>query len=280
MPWWLLLGLLSLKAVSIHSQESMRVLSYNIRYHTSSDGPNAWPHRKATMLDSLQHTQASILCFQEALHHQYTYLKKGLTAYASYGVGRNNGKTKGEYVPVFYLKTQWKALDKGTFWLSEQPDLPSKGWDATIPRIVSWVKLQHLRSGRQVFVFNTHFDHRGKEARLKSAALLVKKVMEIAGQAAYVVAGDFNLSPEHPSYPVLTKAFNDTRNTASDIKGHVHTFGGFDASTLPTNPSRIDFIFTDKGTKALAYDCPTWLASPLRHLSDHHPVICEVVPFE
>ena len=73
-------------------------------------------------------------------------------------------------------------LESGQFWLSENPDEKfSKSWDSSLPRVATWVRLKDKKSdGREVLFANTHFDHRGVEARRRSAALLRTRLTKLA----------------------------------------------------------------------------------------------------
>jgi endonuclease/exonuclease/phosphatase family metal-dependent hydrolase len=266
-------------ALSSFAQSELLFLSYNIRFNNPMDGHSAWPNRKSTMIDSLRHLNGSIYCFQEVLKDQFEDLKKGLTEYESYGVGRDNGKTKGEMVPVFFKKSDWICLEKGTFWLSETPEKPCKGWDAKLPRIVSWIKLQHQSTSKILFVFNTHFDHKGAEARKQSGILLAQKAKDLAGSQAYVICGDLNLPPEHPSYQVLTQNLSDSRKVAFKVEGTDYTFAGFDLHNPPKQLHQIDYIFVSKSMIVNSYNCPDWKQDSNHWLSDHRPVFIQFHPF-
>ena len=108
-----------------------------------------------------------------------TWLKP-FPAYAYEGVGRDDGKRLGEYSAVFYNQDRFLKKQGGTFWLSETPETCTFGWDAVCRRVCSWVELEDRESGATLHVFNTHFDHVGVEARKNSAALILKKISEIA----------------------------------------------------------------------------------------------------
>lgn len=261
------------------SQTEIQLLSYNIRFNNPMDGVSAWPKRRTNLLDSLRHLNGSIYCFQEVLAGQFNDLQKGLPEYEAYGVGRDNGKRKGEMVPIFYKISEWICLEKGSFWLSETPEKPGKGWDANLPRIVSWVKLKSKSNGKILLVFNTHFDHKGQEARIQSGLLLKSKTEEIAGNEPYVVCGDLNLNPEHSSYAVLTQSLNDSRKVAVEVLGTDYSFAGFEIYYPPFPLNRIDYIFTHKSMKIKKYDCPDWKNDTLHWLSDHRPVVIQFNPF-
>jgi len=263
----------------LFSQSDLLFLTYNIRYNNPGDGHSAWPHRKLIMLDSLNQLNGTIYCFQEVLDEQYQDLKSGLPRYESYGIGRDNGKSKGEMAPIFYKKSEWICINKGTFWLSETPEKPSKGWDAGLPRIVSWVQLEQVSTAKKLFVFNTHFDHKGKEARIQSGILLAQKVKEMAGEELFVIAGDLNLTSDHPSYQELIKISADSRKAAENIRGTDYSFAGFDVNNPPFPLHRIDYLFVSGSIKVKEYDCPDWKQDAAHWLSDHRPVLAKIQQF-
>ena len=173
--------------------QGLTVGSYNVRYDNAGDAGNLWVDRAPVVANLLRFHDFDIFGTQEALKNQLDDISKALPAYARYGLGRDDGKEKGEHSAIFYKKDKFKLLKKGDFWLSQTPDKPSLGWDATCcNRIASWVYLQDLTNKRKFYVFNVHYDHQGKEARKESSKLLLRKIAEIAGKEPVILTGDFN----------------------------------------------------------------------------------------
>lgn len=266
---------------NIKAQQALHVLTFNIRYDTPRDSLNAWPHRKDKVASQILFHQAHLVGVQEALHHQLSDIQERLANYKYVGVGRDDGKQKGEYSAIFYDTTRLKLLQTQTFWLSEQPEVPgSKSWDAAITRIVTWARFTDRKTKKSFFVFNTHFDHLGKEARRQSARLLLQKINTIAGKAPVIITGDFNARPDDEPIQVLTDASNPLRLTeAKSISQQGHygptgTFNGF--GPKETNDQPIDYIFLKNGGKVLQHATlsQTWGG---RFSSDHFPVYALVV---
>src|SRR6186713_989688 len=160
-----LIAIVSMVSLGIQSQE-LNVMTFNIRYNTKNDSLNAWPYRKDNAASQIKFHNVHILGVQEALYEQVIDLSQSLSQYKYVGVGRDDGIIKGEYSAIFYDTAKLILLGSSTFWLSLTPDIPgSKSWDAAITRIVTWAKFTDKRRNRTFFVFNTHFDHIGKEAR-------------------------------------------------------------------------------------------------------------------
>jgi endonuclease/exonuclease/phosphatase family metal-dependent hydrolase len=221
-----------------------RVMTYNIRNSHAADGVNKWDKRKASLIALIRKVNPDILGTQEVLFDQLKDLKGALKQYAVFGVGRNNGKHAGEHSPVFYKIDKYDFIRGGNFWLSQTPAVAgSKSWDAAITRICSWVELKEKVTGKTVFVFNTHFDHRGKEARRKSAALLRQTIDSLAGNSEVIVTGDFNFTPDDSAYTVITdtKSYKVPLVDSYTAGAPDYTDCGFAVSNKDCN--RIDYIF-------------------------------------
>lgn len=270
--------LLSLQAYGQDQHASLRVMSYNIRYDTPNDGDDRWANRKERVAKLIHYHQPDLLGVQEALLNQLQDLQSALPQYSWYGAGREDGKEAGEYSAIFYNKDKFELIDKGTFWLSPQPELPSKGWDAAIIRICSWVKLKNKQTGKDFYHFNTHFDHKGEKARQNSAILLRERIAAIAGQTPVVLTGDFNTADDTPAYTNLTRGGLLMDSHSQSKTGHYGpkgTFSTFDvASKLG---KRIDFIFVTKGFQVLQHAILTD-AQQGKYPSDHLPVVAVLEP--
>lgn len=156
--------------------------TFNIRYDNPYDSLNSWTYRKDTVANFIKAQNLDIVGMQEVLHHQLEDLKARLPEYAEVGVGREDGKTQGEYAPLFYKKDRFELLDNNTFWLSQYPDsVGFIGWDGACTRIATWAKLKDKTNGKIFMAINTHFDHVGTEARKKGALLIIEKIKEIVG---------------------------------------------------------------------------------------------------
>ncbi|MFP4093136.1 MAG: endonuclease/exonuclease/phosphatase family protein [Cyclobacteriaceae bacterium] len=254
------------------------VMSYNIRYDNPGDSLHAWPYRKERVANLIKYHEADLLGMQEALEHQVQYLDSTLSEYAWVGVGRDEGKSEGEFSPVFYKKDIFELLDWGTFWLSETPEEPSTGWDAALPRIATWTKFRHIRSGDTLYYFNTHFDHRGEKAREESAQLIRQKVEEIAGDEPVIVTGDFNTPPDSPPYAAMVaedRLMDAFGLSALPHQGALSSFSGFEVKAGLEPNRRIDFIFVSPQWEVQKHAILTD-SQEGAYPSDHLPVIARV----
>ncbi|ULQ57789.1 endonuclease/exonuclease/phosphatase family protein [Flavihumibacter rivuli] len=261
--------------------QDLNVMSFNIRLHTAADSLNAWPYRKDLVASQILYHEAHIIGVQEALHDQMMDLQQRLPGYQYAGVGRDDGKQKGEYSAIFYDTKRLEALESATFWLSETPEVPgSKSWDAAITRIVTWVKFRDRKTKKTFYAFNTHFDHMGKQARKESAQLLLRQVEAIAGKIPAVITGDFNATPSDEPIRVILDNSNslhlkDSKGlSASPHYGPTGTFNGFTSKELNNEP--IDHIFLKGNWKVGSHATisQTWQG---RFASDHFAVIARLV---
>lgn len=246
MRHYFLLLIFVFTAGAAKAQDTLAVMTYNIRNCHAPDGVNAWGKRKQKVFNLLYKYSPDILGMQEVRHKQLVHLQRALKNYGHAGVGRDNGKKAGEYSPVFFKQDKFKLLRSGNFWLSETPDVPgSKSWDAAITRICSWVELQVLGTDSTFFVFNTHYDHRGEKARENSAVLMARKIKEITAGKPYLITGDFNARPDSKAISNLIQNLPGVKDAFGRAAVHknneVNTDYGFAVSNR--QGSKIDYIF-------------------------------------
>ena len=249
---------------------SITAISFNIRYDNPNDGPDNWNMRKADLVSTMLELTPWVLGIQEGLHHQVQYLNQGLKAYKYVGVGRDDGKTNGEYCAIFYDTGQLTPLRSGTFWLSDTPDTISVGWDASMERICSYALFQ-ITGGSRFWVFNTHFDHKGPEARENSARLILAQIEKMnIDFLPVILMGDFNATPEEPPIRLISQQLTDAGNSLQIVQGRpTGTFNGFRGNA---EQRRIDFIFVS-GMQVESYLHLDARTESNRNLSDHLPVV-------
>lgn len=245
-------------------------MSYNIRYNNPGDSVNAWPNRNDWVKDLIEFYDTDILCVQEALKEQVDFLLKD-SRFALEGVGRDDGMTKGEYTAIYYDKARFEKRSAGTFWLSDTPEKPSKGWDAQIIRICTWVKLFDKSAKKEFYVFNTHYDHMGVNARLKSSELLRKKIGEIAGKLPVFLTGDLNTNPDTPPITEIKYFLKDAKEVSkAKPYGPDGTFNAFKFNA--ELKERIDYIFVNDKIAVLKFAVLSDSKNQ-RYPSDHLPVL-------
>jgi endonuclease/exonuclease/phosphatase family metal-dependent hydrolase len=236
--------------------QTLRVMSFNIRYDNPADAPNNWDNRKERVANLIKFYEPTFLGTQEALLHQLNDLEKKLTNYKWFGKGRKDGKNGGEFSAIFYDSRKVKLIGKtdSTIWLSKTPGKPSKSWDAALPRILTWGKFRIKSTSEEIFVFNTHFDHRGETARLNSAEIILQTIKEVAGNAPVVLMGDFNVLDSSKPYRILTSSFlqDAFRTSALPNVGPNFTYSGFRVADT-SDQRRIDYIFTNDKLSVLKH---------------------------
>lgn len=251
----------------------INIITYNIRLNVASDGVNSWPNRKENVKALVKFHDADILCVQEALPEQFDALLEN-SNFDVVGVGRDDGKRKGEFSAVYFDKSRFTKKDGGTFWLSTTPSVPSKGWDAALNRICSWVKLYDKLNKKEFIVFNTHYDHIGVQARIESAKLIKQKIQEIAPTLPVVFTGDLNVTPETEAISTIKSFLIDAKNiTVEPPYGPSGTFNAFDFDSDLKN--RIDYIFVNKDFKVQKFAVLTD-SKDKRYFSDHLPVFVKL----
>jgi endonuclease/exonuclease/phosphatase family metal-dependent hydrolase len=270
-----------LPAQNLHvPDQSIRVISYNIRYDNPYDGDNSWANRNDRVISLLRFHQADIFCLQEALINQIHDLEKAFPEYRFYGPGRDNGTENGEACPVFYNKKRFALKGSGTFWYSKTPEKPgSIGWGANLPRIASWARLRDLSTSQEIIVVSTHFDHQSQLSRNNSARLLKNKLNEISKNLPVIICGDFNDRPASETYLELMGQNNgfdllDSRSISDQAHhGPDFTYIGFDFVGTPGNI--IDYIFINNkfNVTSHGYLTDNWNGI---YPSDHLPVFVEL----
>lgn len=265
-----------------YAQQSntLKVISFNIRYDNPDDGNNSWSNRKKDVVSLLRFHDADIFCLQEALTNQIHDIEKAFPGYDYYGPCRDDGKQKGEACPVFFRKIFFTLKDQGTFWYSDTPDVPgSIDWEANLPRIASWVMLKEISTGQQIFVVSTHFDHQSQLSRNNSAKLLNEKIDELSDNSQIIVCGDFNDRPNSETYLEIINRNNEIELTdARTVSEEGHhgpefTFIGFDFEG--NDGDVIDYIFVNDAFKVKKH---AYLTDNRNGVfpSDHLPVFVEL----
>lgn len=260
--------------------EPVNIMSFNIRYDNPNDSLNNWKYRKDRVANAVRFYDVDVLGTQEVLHNQLEDLKQQLPDYEAVGVGREDGKEKGEYAALWYRKSRFALLDVGHFWLSEAPETPgSKGWDGACERMASWVKLQDKVTGRGYFILNTHLDHVGVVARREGIKLILDRVSELSGGWPVVVTGDFNSVPDSDVIRHVTdvdnpKHLDDARRLSPVVYGPAWSFHDFGEIPYNDRPL-IDYVFVRNGLKVLRYGVLAETENGA-FLSDHAPVLVTV----
>lgn len=259
--------------MQLNAQE-LTLMTYNIRYDNPADGDNAWPLRKECLSRQILAEAPDVLGIQEGLYSQLLYLDSEFVDYQRVGVGRDDGQQQGEFSAVYFRRDRFRLDSSATFWLSQTPDVPSKAWDAALPRICTWAALTDLETGRPFAVMNTHFDHIGSIARLNSALLLLSRAsaFESSGRTVFMM-GDFNCGSQSEPILLITSRYFDGMQSRSKVGfSDRGTYNAFDPGREARE--RIDFIFhSDSGIQVKEARIVTAFCNSGRYPSDHFPVM-------
>lgn len=262
--------------------DALRVMSFNIRYPNPRDGHDYWPVRAGRVISAIEAFGPDVLGLQEAYDYQVEVLLFHMKQYELVGVGREDGKDRGEMTGILYRRDRFTLIDHGHFWLSPTPHLPgSVGWDAALTRMATWLALEDRKTGRRWVVLNTHFDHRGRAARVESARLLRQRIAELRQRfdgAPAILTGDFNADAGGPVYQALGVGGPDAGlidTHLADLANLGQPDGTFNFFRGETNSARIDWIIVSDNVEVLEarIDRNTYND---RYPSDHYPVTAVV----
>lgn len=153
-----------------------------------------WAARRGTILSTLQDCAADFICLQEVRWNWMKDLEAALPFYKWTGMARDLD-LNSESTPIFYHHGRFTLLTTETFWLSDNPDRISHGWDAHYPRTATCCSFRCNQSQKLVTVVNTHLDHWGRKSRELGAGLIRKKMEQLPTDQAILVAGDLNSVP-------------------------------------------------------------------------------------
>lgn len=254
--------------------QSTKIMSFNIRYNNKWDVENNWELRKNKVSQLIENYKPDIIATQEGLYNQVIFLDSTLTDYTYVGIGREDGKTKGEFCAIYYNTKKYKVIKQSTFWLSDTPNKVSVGWDAALERISTYALFENLKTHEQTYIFNAHFDHQGKMAQANSARLILKKIEAINTENLPVILmGDLNVTPEEKAISILKEELTDAISiTSSPFYGPVGSFNAFKNEPVT---KRIDYCFI-KNINILSYSHLDDRLDNNRFISDHFPVLVEI----
>lgn len=268
--------LLTFSSILLAQAQQFTVGSYNLRYDNPNDTGNLWADRAPVIVGLLRFHDFDVLGTQEGLKNQLDDIAKALPAYTYYGAGRDDGKDKGEHAAIFFKKDKYKLLKKGDFWLSETPEKPSLGWDATCcNRICSWVYLQDVNTKKKFYFFNVHYDHQGVQARRESSKLILARIKEIAGKEPAILTGDFNGGHDSEWYQTVANSglLKDTYKEVEYPYANNASFNDF--GNQVTRKDIIDHVFITNDFNVSKWGILTDTYHG-KYPSDHFPILVEL----
>ncbi|MCI8589996.1 MAG: endonuclease/exonuclease/phosphatase family protein [Clostridiales bacterium] len=248
----------------------VKIMSFNLL--CAGQGENAWQNRVGLVVNSIRKNEPDMFGLQEAHKEWMEEITAAFPDYSYIGVGREDGKDKGEFSPIFYRKDQFEVQKSETFWLSQTPKMPSKGWDAACDRICTYGIFLHKKSDITFVHYNTHLDHIGLTAQQEGAKLIIRMADENK-QLPSIITGDFNVTPHSIPYNIITQnGFIDARDGSGETS---YTFHAFDNPQENAAHSTIDYIFVNDKCKVKYFKVITDKEQG-RYPSDHYPVMAEL----
>ena len=254
--------------------QDIKVMSYNIRMGVAKDGTNSWEYRYPATALMLEDQKPDVFGVQEAFKYQIRFIEDNFTDYDCVGVGRDDGKEKGEFMSIFWNKKTVKMVKWGTFWLSETPEKPSMGWDAACKRTATWALMKDKKTGKQFYFVNTHLDHRGSEAQRKGLELIVSRISQINPKGyPMVLTGDFNVKPNNDALKDLDTKMMSARKIAPRTDNHP-TFNNW-GKIKPDMV--IDYIYVSGFSACPEYHTVTEKYGTWKYVSDHYPIYAKLI---
>lgn len=263
--------IMSLPLLQAQESEGLKVMSYNIRLGSAQDGTNSWALRYTATGKMLEDQKPDVFGVQEALEYQVRYIEE-MCGYESVGVGRENGKKEGEHMSIFWNKKTVSMLKWGTFWLSDTPEKPSKGWDAECFRTATWALMKDKKTGKKFYFVNTHLDHKGTEAQKNGLKLIVDRIAEINPDGLpMILTGDFNIEPKNPALKDLDASMQSARKIAEKTDDHA-TYNGWGKSS-----TMIDYIYVSGFSSCPEYQTVIKRYEDRKFISDHYPIFARLI---
>ena len=262
---------MSLSLLQAQENEGLKVMSYNIRLGSAQDGTNSWALRYTATEKMLKDQMPDVFGVQEALEYQIRYIED-MCGYESVGVGREDGKKEGEHMSILWNKKKVSMMKWGTFWLSETPEKPSKGWDAECFRTATWALMKDKATGSKFYFVNTHLDHVGAEAQKNGLKLIMEKIAQLNDDGYPVVlVGDFNMEPGNKTMAQVDAVMQSARNIAEKTDSH-DTFNGWGKGS-----GIIDYIYVSGFSSYPEYQTVIKRYEDRKFISDHYPVFARLI---
>lgn len=250
--------------------QTLRVMTFNVRYAAANDGEDRWELRRDLLVSAIREKDPDLIGTQELFYEQGQYIVEKAPDYVWFGISRR-GNREDEHMGIFYKKDKFRLIDSGNFWLSETPEIPgSMSWEVSLPRMVTWGLFEMKAGGRRFTLYNTHFPHRREddEARARCASVILGRIEKLPAQTPFILTGDFNADPASAPYAAFSRQLKDARIAALRRTGPDGTSSGFRGNT---EGRRIDWILYRGGLKPLESETVVYTRNG-RYPSDHFPV--------
>lgn len=242
-------------------------MSFNIRNSSAwkTDGENNWNNRREAVAKMILEQHPDAIGMQEMLPDQVAFLDSALAGtYRRIGVGRDDGKNKGENMCIYYNTQRLRLVGYRTYWLSDTPDSVSFGWDAACRRTVTLGMFEERSTGRRFTYLNTHLDHVGQVARRNSVLQLCDLANKCDGPV--IIGGDMNSDLSDPIFSPLKEQQLSSARDIAPVSDSLLTYNAYGKG----KPSRIDHFFVRDFSVMEFHTLNGDFGVP--YISDHYPV--------
>ena len=255
--------------------DELKIISFNIRYNSWNDidGENRWSNRRDAVVQMIREEHPAAIGLQEALIDQLLYLDSCLPQYRRVGVGRDDGKEGGEFMVIYYDTARLELLSGVTWWLSETPETPSKGWDAACYRTATKVGFRDRESGKTFVYLNTHLDHVGRVARAEGAKFIAARVESDCYNIPVILGGDMNSTIDDTIFNAFYNVGLQVAREITNSTSHAITynaFGGCEHSGNGVDGKVIDHFFVKDLEVVRFRTLDGDYGVP--YISDHYPI--------
>ncbi len=270
----------------------MRIASLNLRFAFSAE-EHAQAVREPRIYGFMRDTLPNSVGVQECEWFWYDRLNKtvGELGYASVQEpAYDHSKTSEELHEkgnsnyafknyIYYNTNSTRLIEGGKFWLSETPNVPSKGFGSRFYISAAWALLEIKESGERYVHINTHLNVDKSEIRNAEVKVILAKAREFEEQGLRVfITGDFNDRMESECYASVAASYTDAREAAKIKPALDYTYNNYWADDVQPNPEKrslIDFCFF-KGEKISVetFDVvDKWSGG---YMSDHNALLVDI----
>lgn len=251
--------------------DQLHLLTFNLRYEGGDASPHTWDERRPLVKTVLKREKPTVLLTQEGVFGQLQDVLEDLgDEYDWVHLGRLGG-SRSEATAIYWNTKRLKVVEYDHQWLSDTPLLiGSKGWGNNVVRMLTWIRFQDKRTGKEFYAVDNHFDHQSEESRQRGAQMNLDLIAP--WDAPVIVAGDFNNTPDTPIYQIFADGgLVDTLVEAEDRITPVYgSWNGW--NPVPTEAERrIDWILATPDVRTVKAGVNTYAKDGLTP-SDHWAV--------
>ena len=247
--------------------QTLKVVTYNMRYDCQADGQNNFEYRKPYMIKKIKEKTPDVIGFQEMLPHMKSWFEESFPEYHLVGCGRAKDYTD-EHNAIAYKKETFELLGLETFWLSPTPYLPGSRFEeqSICPRVCTMALLKPKEGRQPIRVYNTHLDHEGEEARILGIRLVLERMKQDYEKFPLpsVLMGDFNATPDSNEIQIIEKE-SSLKDVTRTIPYTFHDFGRLQRFI------KIDYIYMSQDWSCHQVEVWDDVEEGI-YLSDHYPV--------